>query len=445
MIREYSEGASSTYSVNFLEFREEKNVRHVLNNYDRELQLPFCLELLHADLLFMKVLVIAPQPFFRSRGTPIRTRRQIEAISDAGHDVDVLCFPFGEDVDIPRTRLIRTRHWPWIHDIPIGASKGKLLMDVLLIGYVFWYCLFGGYDVIQAVEEGAFMAMVFRRSRHFHLIYNMDSHISDQLRFSGFLRSPRLLSWIQGIERLTMKRADWVVTVGSVLSDTVRRAAPGSNVLQLADAPAEAEYHQDAEGAARLREQIALPEGPCCVYTGNLEPYQGIDLLIRAAGVLQKKKREVNYVLAGGNDEQIALYRELAVKERVADRFFFTGPRPESDMPAFMTLADLLVSPRTQGTNPPMKMYSYMQTDRPLVATRISTHTQVLTDQTAVLTEATPEAFAVGIEKILDDPEYGRSIASAATDLANQEFSLASFKRRVREMYQQVEAARNAG
>ena len=63
--------------------------------------------------------------------------------------------------------------------------------------------------------------------------------------------------------------------------------------------------------------------------------------------------------------------------------------RPAEEIPAFLDAADVLVSPRSLGTNTPLKIYQYLRSGRPIVATRLLTHTQVLDDEVAILTEPT--------------------------------------------------------
>ena len=72
----------------------------------------------------------------------------------------------------------------------------------------------------------------------------------------------------------------------------------------------------------------------------------------------------------------------------------FAGQRPAEEIPAFLDAADVLVSPRSTGTNTPLKIYQYLRSGRPIVATRLLTHTQVLDDDVAILTQATAEGFA---------------------------------------------------
>ena len=77
-------------------------------------------------------------------------------------------------------------------------------------------------------------------------------------------------------------------------------------------------------------------------------------------------------------------------RRRIDDVTIFAGERPATEIPAYLLAADVLVSPRSRGTNTPLKIYQYLRSGKPIVATRLLTHTQVLSDDTAILTDATP-------------------------------------------------------
>ena len=120
----------------------------------------------------------------------------------------------------------------------------------------------------------------------------------------------------------------------------------------------------------------------------------------------------------------------------------FTGRRPPSEIPAYVAACDILVSPRTAGTNTPLKLYSYLRSGRPIVATDLRTHTQVLEPGTAVLVPPDPTAFAAAIGRLIDDPAERERVATAAAALAARKYSRASYVERTREAYARLLGAR---
>ncbi len=388
----------------------------------------------------MRVLFIAPQPFFEDRGTPIRTLRQLEEVSRLGHHVDILCYPFGQPVERLGVRILRIPRPPGIRTVRIGPSAAKLMLDGLLFWKAFGLCLRHRYAVIQAVEEAAFFAVFLCRLFGCRLVYNMDSCISEQLAFSGFVRARPLLAFVRGLEKMTMRRAACVITVGPLHSDAVRAAAPRTRILQLEDAPPDVAFQEETERAQAIREEFGLEaRARVCLYTGNFEPYQGVDLIVRAAGVVARHRSDVRFLFVGGSAEQIERMRTRAREEGAADVCLFAGRRPTGSIASFLTVADVLLTARHQGTNPPMKLYQYMQTGRPIVATRLPTHTQVLDETCAFLTQPNPESFARGILIALDDPQKARDVAACARKRVTEQYSRAIFGSKVRSLYRALE------
>ena len=80
-----------------------------------------------------------------------------------------------------------------------------------------------------------------------------------------------------------------------------------------------------------------------------------------------------------------------------------------------------------------MKIYQYLRSGRPIVATRLLTHTQVLDDEVAFLTGATPEAFGAGIVAALSDPVRARAVGDRARHLAETKYSYEAYLARTRQ------------
>ena len=73
------------------------------------------------------------------------------------------------------------------------------------------------------------------------------------------------------------------------------------------------------------------------------------------------------------------------------------GIVPPEEAIAYLTIAEVLVSPRADGTSIPLKIYSYLHSGKPIVATKYGVHTQLLSDKIAYLSEPTKESLAEGI------------------------------------------------
>ena len=109
-------------------------------------------------------------------------------------------------------------------------------------------------------------------------------------------------------------------------------------------------------------------------------------------------------------------------------------------------MSDVLASPRAKGQNTPFKIFTYLASGKPLVATRIATHTQLLDDTTAFLVEPTPEGLASGIRAALDHPEDAAARAGRGRDLLEREYGVERYREKIARAYATVEriAARKA-
>src|SRR5262249_8743488 len=152
--------------------------------------------------------------------------------------------------------------------------------------------------------------------------------------------------------------------------------------LLIENAPGAGEEEPTREQAVAIRRAHGIPEAaPLVVYTGTFEAYQGLDLLFDAMAIAGRSRPDARLLLAGGNPDQVARAKQQAAAAGVGDATVFAGDRPAADIPAYLLAADMLVSPRSRGTNTPLKIYQYLRAGRPIVATRLLTHTQVLSDE----------------------------------------------------------------
>jgi len=381
------------------------------------------------------VLLIAPQPFYSDRGTPMNVREMCRVLGARGYEVDLLTYPLGRDVELPGVEIHRSPGIPGVRAVPIGFSLRKLLLDLPLFAHALWLWLRRRHDVVHGVEEGAFLALPLSWLGA-RLIYDLDSLISDQLAYSGTLRWPPAIRAVRALERLTLRRSALAITVCHSLTEAARELEPGAEIHQIEDTPLpETLRPPDPAAMERLRGELDCGERPIVLYTGNFESYQGIDLALAAVGALRERGTPICLVLVGGSEpHRKALAKRIASLE--LDRAVrLVGPRPPSEMADWMGLAQALISPRSEGTNTPLKLYSYMASGVPIVATRRLTHTQVLDEGNAFLCEPTAEDMAEKIAEALERPEEARARGRAARELAERDYAPESFARKLLSAY----------
>jgi glycosyltransferase involved in cell wall biosynthesis len=381
----------------------------------------------------VKILMIAPEPFFEPRGTPFSEYHRIRALLELGHTVDLVTYPFGGDVDLPGLRIFRCARPPFLREVRIGPSLAKVPLDGALAVTAARRALIERYDAVHSHEEGSFIGVPLAAMLGVPHLYDMHSSLPQQLTNFSFSRSRLLAAAFRWMERFVIRRSKVVVVICPHLEETVRAIEPSVPAVLIENAPGSGDTPVAGSGA-RLRAQFALaPDVPVVLYTGTFEAYQGLDLLFEALRHVRALKPDARLVLAGGKGDQIAVARRAADRAGVADAAVFAGQRPADEIPAFLDAADVLVSPRSTGTNTPLKIYQYLRSGRPIVATRLLTHTQVLDDQVAFLTPPTPEGFARGILDALGDPVRAREKGERARTLAATKYSYEAYLARTRQ------------
>ncbi|HJS92546.1 MAG TPA: glycosyltransferase [Steroidobacteraceae bacterium] len=382
----------------------------------------------------MRILLVAPQPFYQERGTPIAVRMLAEVLCGQGHAVDLLTYHEGADLDIEGLRILRTPALPGLAHVPIGISWKKLVCDLLISARLLGLALSRRYDVIHAVEEAVFPAILLRSSAGARVVYDMDSMLGESLVSKWRLLRPvqRLL---RALERAVIRRSDAVFAVCNDLARHVKVDAPGVPVFLIEDVALPAQEH--CGGAEPLRELLGVC-GELALYVGNLQRYQGIEQVVRAMALVPKE-RDLTLVIIGGWPDDVRRVRPLVRKLHLEERVYLLGPRPLAQLESFLAQADLLVSPRLTGSNTPMKVYSYMNSGRAILATRIASHTQVLDDGCALLVEPNPQAIAQGLATLGADAALRARLGAAARHRAIERYSIEAFRRKVCAAYRTLD------
>ena len=384
----------------------------------------------------MRILLLAPHPFYQARGTPIAVKTVLEFLSERGDTVDVLTYAEGTDVAIPNCTIHRIPRVPGLQDIRPGFSLKKVASDVLMVGSCLRLIRRTRYDLIHAVEESAFIAAAMRALSGVPYVYDMDSSLAEQL-VDAYPALRFAFPALRRMEALAVRRSSGVLTVCAALQDVALAHDPDQLVGRVEDTTLLSDPRA-ATGNGR-----SLPPsdgGPVAMYVGNLESYQGIDLLLEGFRHTLSRVPDAKLVIVGGREQDIAHYRGRAERLGILASVVFTGPRPIGMLPELLRQADVLVSPRLRGLNTPMKIYSYLDSGSAVLATRLRTHTQVLDDGMAYLVEPEPIAFGSGLAELMADPELRARLASSAKAYVQREHTPEAARRKLEAFYTSMES-----
>jgi glycosyltransferase involved in cell wall biosynthesis len=384
----------------------------------------------------MRVLMIAPEPFMEPRGTPFSVYHRAKALLALGYEIDLVTYPIGERVSLPGLQVYRSPSLPFIRKVKIGPSLAKVPLDVLLFLTAFWRLCLRRYRYVHTHEEAGLMGVVLAFLFGCKHLYDMHSDLAQQMSNFATTKSSLLIRCVDVAQKLIVRRADAVIAICPDLEMTVRRISPRKPVYMIENvAVDETLPPANAGDAQQLRRQWKLGDGPVLVYTGTFESYQGIELVLRSAELVRAAFPEARFVLVGGKAEQVEKQRLLAQKLGVADIVCFTGQRPLEEMPQYVALADILLSPRSEGTNTPLKLYTYLRSGKPILATAIVSHTQILTPNMARLVAPTPEGLARGAIELLQNREEAQVLGAYGKQIAEKQYSWPAFMEKNRLAY----------
>ncbi len=387
----------------------------------------------------MKVLLLAPQPFFINRGTPIDVLLVLRTLSERNDmAVDAVVYPEGEDVVLPHVTLYRVPVFMNSGGTRPGFSLKKLWIDFFMLIFTWKMVHHNRYDILHAGEETVFIAMLMKLFYKIPYVYDIDSSNAQQLvEKCSFLKC--FAPVFNFFERRAMRGALANAPVCHALAELCEKN--GSNKTVTLHDISQLE-NPDLQKTGSLTKEIGV-DGLILLYCGNLETYQGVDLLVESFPYVTAKNDNVQLVIIGGIPEDITYYKKKAADLGVEKRIHFLGPRPFADLDKYLAEADMLAAPRTKGVNTPMKIFPYMHSGKPVILTKLYTHTQIVTSEQAYLADATPELFGLGILELAGNAELRERLGKNGRAFVEKDHVYSAHKRRVDELYDWIETEIN--
>jgi glycosyltransferase involved in cell wall biosynthesis len=299
----------------------------------------------------MKILVIAPTPFFADRGTHIRILEEALAMEKRGHSITIATYHIGADlpselhtsIDIRRIRRLLF----WYKKLEAGPDWQKIILDLLLIKKVFFLARTQKPDVIHAhLHEGLAIGWVVQKLlfwRNIILVGDLHGSLTKEMVSHAYLGSGFLKRLFRLIESWLDNRGDSIVTSSWENTQEISVIRKGKPTETLLDG-VNIERYENVSSQSKLRQQFNLPENKVIVtYTGALIPNKGIAYFLEAIPLVLQQKPDTHFVIAGF---PLDLIQPFFVNKNFLASVTFISPLSYFDVPKLLRASDIGVDPK---------------------------------------------------------------------------------------------------
>jgi len=349
----------------------------------------------------MKLLYIANLRLPTEKAYGIQIAKMCEAFAVSGLDVEL--------VHPSRNNLIKEDFFSyysidkafkikelWAPDVYLPGRFDKLAVNVkgFISAFVlFIYGLASGADVIYSRDEWPLYLLSFFKKNIVFEMHNFSNARS--IFYKRFL-----------------KKNIKVVTISRGLKDRLLNFGFSADDVFVAHDGVDLTDFDIQISKEEARRRLNFPQDAKIVlYTGHLFIWKG-------AGVLAESARLFTgaiFVFVGGTEHDINIF-----KSKFGDipNISIIGHRPHKEIPIFLKVADVMVLPNSgkeETSNSPLKLFEYMASGRPIVASDLPAIREVLNEKNSVLVKPNDSnSLAEGIKKIFNNNIFGDEIARVA-------------------------------
>lgn len=303
-----------------------------------------------------KIAVLAACPFPSHQGTQVFVRHLAEAQSEAGHQVELLSYDYG-DGTIPL---------PFIHhrapSLNAGLRSGpgfkRLVNDIILAVKTRRVVSQGGFDVLHVHNvEGLLIGAALKASGlKTALIYHAHNTMKDELptyfRTAMIKAAARVAG--QAFDVSAPRTADAVIVFDRHQRELQIRAGVKPEKVFVVAPSLKSEELREIQPS-----NVSLPAGRYLVYSGNPDGYQNLGLLWRALERLHLKRPEVKLLIL--TRAHLEDFGPTAAKLVAAGNAYFCQYKTREEMVGYLKRAEIGVSTRVIATGFPVKLINYVQ------------------------------------------------------------------------------------
>lgn len=317
----------------------------------------------------MKIMMIAPTPFFADRGCHTRIYGEITALQRLGYEVELVTYGLGRDIEGVKT--VRSYNFPWYKKLTAGPSVWKILLLPFIFHTARKEIKRYNPDIVHAhLHEGAFIAkfckMLDKNKKRLY-VFDLQGSLSGEIIQHKFVKENGIFHrFFIALEKKINSWFPIITQSDNLYEQLLSMGVSKTRIVNAMDA-VDTEAFTPSKPDKELMHMLDLNNGKKKVlFMGLLESYQGVDYMFDAFGMVKKQYENVEFIVIGfpNIDKYRAKAKELGIESDVK----FIGKVRFEDVPSYLSLSKIAVAPKIADAEGDGKIYNYMAMGMAVVA-----------------------------------------------------------------------------
>lgn len=359
----------------------------------------------------MKILIVAPTPFFADRGTHIRILEEALALEKKGHAITIATYHIGRDIgsevktkiDIRRIRRLLF----WYRKLEAGPDWQKIILDLMLIRKVFYLARTKRPDIIHAhLHEGALIGWIIQKLlfwRKIKLVADFHGSLTREMVSHSYLGNGLLKIFFEFLEGLINNLGDFAIASSWEYAEELKKIRRDGKSEVVLDG-VNFDYYRHLPAKENLKKDLELPlDKKIIAYTGALVANKGIKFLFNSIPSVLGKNTNAYFIIAGFPIENAENFvRENNLESDV--RLIY--PLNYFDLPKVLAASDIAVDPKDSSTRQASgKILQYMAAGLPVVCFDRENNRNYLGEGGFYSREASGRGLADCIINLINNPD----------------------------------------
>lgn len=359
----------------------------------------------------MRVLVVAPTPFFSDRGTHIRILEEALALEKLGHEITIATYHIGKDIHkeietkIDVRRILRLLFW--YKKTEAGPDWQKVILDIMLIRKTFFLARTKKPDIIHGhLHEGVLIGWIVQKLlfwRKIKLVSDFHGSLTKEMLSHGYLK--RGLNVIfKLIEKFINKRGDFAIASSWEMTEEIKKNRKDGKVETILDGTNTESFNLE-KSKEEIKKYWEIPENKFVVgYTGGLVNNKGINYFLDSMALILKERKDIFFMIGGNPAEHVEKFIENNKLSKENARL--VCPLDYFKLPEFLACCDAAVDPKDASVNQASgKLLNYMSAGLPVVCFDKMNNRKYLGGGGYYCESVSAEAIARGVFYFLNNPD----------------------------------------